>query len=37
MPSDELLERLRYRWPYSLEDEAQDSVIFNKRYWGCWL
>ncbi|MFZ1040370.1 MAG: ATP-dependent helicase [Anaerolineales bacterium] len=23
--SDELLERLRYRWPYILEDEAQDS------------
>ncbi len=23
--SDELLERLRYRWPYVLEDEAQDS------------
>ena len=23
--SDELLERLRYRWPFSLEDEAQDS------------
>ena len=23
--SDELLERLRYRWPFILEDEAQDS------------
>jgi DNA helicase-2/ATP-dependent DNA helicase PcrA len=23
--SDELLEQLRYRWPYILEDEAQDS------------
>jgi DNA helicase-2/ATP-dependent DNA helicase PcrA len=32
--SDELLERLRYRWPYVLEDEAQDSSDIQQKILG---
>ena len=30
------LQRLRHRWPYILEDEAQDSSRFRRRSCGCW-